>query len=315
MKDRDSKTQNTGSNTVDPTDLEAVKVAYRNILGEDVDGEMDWDLFAAIQSQLHTLQYEYEIYEQSYYARYPFGEVFREAVEQLTEWTDNTSGPPELFQELLTCPEPVRKLFSDCRAMKKFVADQLVDYARIQEFHEGYMENLSDAHFFSKSDWEKIIQIESYLYQRDPRNGMEAALTAMEELRPVIAKGLHDMRTDVCRLYNEAFDRLEREAALKNVTCDMYANRRHTIASINACHSIRELEEFRRNLPIFKSQELVRILTATPDATEPATEAVSYAVTGVLLRIRNEDELNEYLEKLRKEMLSILETNRVIDLK
>jgi hypothetical protein len=145
MKDRDSKTQNTGSNTVDPTDLEAVKVAYRNILGEDVDGEMDWDLFAAIQSQLHTLQYEYEIYEQSYYARYPFGEVFREAVEQLTEWTDNTSGPPELFQELLTCPEPVRKLFSDCRAMKKFVADQLVHYARIQEFHEGYMENLSDA--------------------------------------------------------------------------------------------------------------------------------------------------------------------------
>lgn len=315
MKDRDSKTQNTGSNPVDPTDLEAVKVAYRNVLGEDVDGEMDWDLFAAMQSQLHTLQYEYEIYEQSYYARYPFGEIFREAVEQLTEWTDNTSGPPELFQELLACPEHVRKLFSDCRAMKKFVADQLVDYARIQEFHEGHMENLSDAYFFSKSDLEKLIQVDSYLCQRDPRTGMEAALTAMEELRPIIANGLQDLRTDVCRMYNETFDQLEREAAKKGISVDMYENRRQTIANINACHSIRELEEFRRNLPIFKSQELVRILTASPDQNDSATEAVSYSVTGVLLRIRSEVELNEYLDKLRKEMLSILVSKRVIDLK
>jgi hypothetical protein len=301
------------NNPVDPKGLEAVKAACRNFLGE-VDGETEQSLFASLRAKILTLQYEYQKHARRYYARYSFGAVFQDAAEQLTVWMAIPDSY-ELFENLTTHSEQHNELFDECKAIKKFLAARLVDYERIQEFHHFYAVNLSEAYFFGKADWEKIMIIEHYTNQRDPRNGMEAALTAMEELKPVIAKGLQSLRTDVCTIYNEIFDSLEKEAADTNVSCDIYANRRKTIANINACNNTRLLAEFRGNAFTFRLLELRRILNAGPDTQESATDVVSYSVTGVLLRISNEKELNYYLAKLRKEMMSILLSQRVIDLK
>ena len=298
---------------IDQSVLDAVVQAYKVIFNDNLAGTTDKntlydDLIAAFKKKLD----EHQLWENDYYGKYPFGNCFHKATHQLNQWIQ-TRDIKKLFETLIEEQEESKKLFDTAKAIQDFMSRALNDYREMMEFVRAQNDNVK---MLSEEHIEKVRKINQFLGEEDPRNDFRHIKKAYDEVQQALKDKLKEFRQETIDVYERIFDELEQEANKKNVDAAAYANREYILNKIKKLDSLSALKNEFLNANNFKSLQLEKIIEAIPvEAGSVAKEPQSYYVSRKASTIENEEELDQYLKELRKDMLALLQQNKTIIIK
>ena len=149
----------------------------------------------------------------------------------------------------------------------------------------------------------------------------------MDELKKAILDFVADLQKKATDHYNRIFDELEVEADNRKVDrITALPDRETKLQQIKKSHSISELQLSEANASSYKSNLVEVILKqqgerqaaderAKGNSKSKAAEPVPFYISRVKASITNEAELNEFLDKLKTDMLKLLQENKTIIIK
>jgi hypothetical protein len=297
---------------IDQSILDNVVVAYKNIFNESIKNATDKnilyeDLIAALERKLQQQQ----SLESTYYGKYPFGKCFQESVKQLTDWIQ-TRDLKKLFNRFIEDQEASKALFDLSKGIEDFAARALKDVQEIKAFMRDHNDNFK---LLSTEVMEKVTKINAFLLLEDPRKEFRHIKKAYDEVKQALNDHLVDLKKEVKALYEDAFKELEAEATKRKVGKDKYADKDYTLGGIDNITSLATLKNKQLSVDVFKNTELQKIIAATETGSGGAAESETYYVTRGATTISTTEELEAYLEKVRKDMTQLLIEKKTIILK
>jgi hypothetical protein len=298
---------------IDQVILDGVVTAYKAIFNETLPAATDKNiLFEDLVSALQKKLSKHQELETAYYGKYPFGNCFKKAVKQLNEWVQ-TRDLKKLFTYFTDAQDTSKELFDLTKGMEDFAARSLNDVIDIQ----GFMRDNNDNFKTLPADaLEKVKSINSFLALEDPRREFRHVKKAYDEVKKALNDHLVELKKVVKALYEDAFKELEVEATKRKVSKDKYADKEYTLNGINNLSSLESLRNKQLSVGHFKDAELEKIIAATVTATgQVVSEPQAYYVTRGATTISTKEELDAYLEKVRKEMTKLIIENKTIILK
>ena len=167
----------------------------------------------------------------------------------------------------------------------------------------------------AEEDIEKMKKLNAFLSQEDPRAAFRHIKKAYDEVQYALEAKLTDLKKEVKALYEEAFKVLEDEASKQKVSNGKYAEKEYTLNGIDNTSSLAALQTKKLSIDNFKSEELKKIIAAAETGSGGVKEPETYYVSRGATTISSVDELENYLEKLRKEMTQLLVDKKTIILK
>lgn len=297
---------------IDQSVLDDVVIAFKEIFNETLPGATDKNtLYENLLNALgKKLQWHQDL-EKTYYGKFPFGNCFQTGTQQLSTWVQ-TRDIKKLFTTLIEGQEQAKELFDQTKAMDDFIRRALEEYRSFSAFVREHNENVK---MLGQEEKEKVKKINEFLSLEDPRKEFRHIKKAYQEILLALKEKLTELKTEVRTLYEEAFDELEKEAVKHNVSVDKYTDKDYTLGSIERINSLSALQNKKLNIDNFKSEELKKIIASSIKATGEVNEPRTYYVSRGATTISSVDELEVYLEKLRKEMTQLLIDKKTIILK
>lgn len=306
---------------IDQSTIDETAFAFRDIFNRDLIGTTDGnELYQLLLEELKKEQGQYQPLEDEYHGAYPFGHCFHEAAKMLTRWA-GTRDPKALFNTIRSEKDTAKTLLDTAKGMKEFAAQHRKDYDAISQFYKTNRENIRE---LDPDAQEKAGKIDAFLRAEDPRSDYRHIRKAYEEVKTALQDHKKQLLEQVLELYKQVFTELENEKAKLGVIEDLgfFADQARTLQSIQNLDSIAQLENKRLSADHFKSEQLdvlLRYAAAKPaDPGKPQTrvgEPKEYYITRLMSTISNEQQLEEYLTKARREMLELLRQNKTIIIK
>ena len=297
---------------IDQLVLDNVVKAYKTVFNETLNSSTDKntlyeDLVAALNKKLK----KHQDLEKLYFGKYPFGTCFQTGTQKLTSWVQ-TRDLKKLFDRIIEEQDEAKELFDLTKAMDDFALKNLKDYNEIKIFVRENNENFK---MLSRDDLEKVKKINAFLELEDPRREYRHIKKAHDEVKKALHDKLVELKLEVKKVYADVFHDLEKEAAKRKVDTSSYADKEYTINGIDNISSLATLKNKQLSADEFKSRELQKIIAATPAGIGGASESETYYVTRGATTISTAEELEAYLEKVRREMTQILINHKTIILK
>lgn len=304
---------------IDQTTIDATLIAFREVFNRDLPATTDSnELFDMLIDEIAKEKAIYQPLEDTYAGNYHFGESFHKTVKLLNSWSAKRD-PKSLFAAFKEDKDDAKKLLDDAKGIADFAHKNEKDYNAIRKFHGNNTENFLQ---LSPVDQEKAEKIGSFLKLTDPRREYRHIRKAYDEVK----KALNDLRknltTEVVKLYEAAFDDLEKEAKNKGVhEANVYADRERIIANIKSIDAIAQLSNKKLDVNNFKAEQIKAIIeyaaksSATTSSGSTVGEPEVYYVSNVITTISNEEELEVFLSKVKKEMSDILKKDKTIIIK
>ncbi len=298
---------------IDQTILDGVITAYKAIFNESLPPATDKnilfeDLIAALSRKLT----KHQELETTYYGKYNFGNCFQKGVKQLTDWVQ-TRDLKKLFTYFIEDQEASKELFDLTKGMEDFAARSLKDVIEIHAFMRDNNDNFKT---LPKETLEKVKSINAFLDLEDPRREFRHIKKAYDEVKKALNDHLVQLKKDVKALYEKAFKELEAEATKRKVDKSKYTDRDYTLGGIDNISSLAALRNKELSVTQFKDAELEKIIAATVTANgQVVSEPQAYYVTRGATTISTKEELDAYLEKVRKDMTKLIIENKTIILK
>jgi hypothetical protein len=298
---------------IDQLLLDEVVSSYKTIFNETLPGSTDKnELFDYLIQALNKKLLLIQPLEKDFHGKYPFGNCFQSAVNQLTKWISNRD-PKKLFKSFAESTEQSKELFDLTKGMEDFINATLRDYKVLKTFVNDNKENFKE---LAKEDQEKAQKIEDFLLLEDPRREFRHVKKAYDELADALKSHTSELKKEVKQTYEVIFVELEKEAVKRKVTADSYSSKEYVINGIDNLNSIAQLKNKKLSAANFKSGELQKIIAATPViAGAKVAESAPYYLTRGVSTITTEAEMEDYLQKIRGEMLALLKENKTIILK
>jgi hypothetical protein len=298
---------------IDQLLLDEVVTSYKTIFNEAIPTSTDKNelfdyLIEALNKKLRLIQ----PLENDFYGKYPFGNCFQNAVHQLTSWISNRD-PKKLFKSFAESTDQSKELFDLTKGMEDFINAALREYKVLRTFATDNKENFKE---LAIEDQEKAQKIVDFLLLEDPRREFRHIKKAYDELADALKIFTSELKKDVQQTYEAIFLELENEATKRKVTADKYTDKEYVINGIDSLNSIAQLKNKKLSATNFKSVELQKIIEATPVAAgAKVAESAPYYIARGVSTINTEAEMEDYLQKIREEMLTLLRENKTIILK
>ncbi len=298
---------------IDQAILDNVVLAYKIVFNESLSAATDKnilfeDLIAALSKKLK----KHQGLETTYFGKYPFGNCFQKGVKQLTDWVQ-TRDLKKLFDNFIENKDESKELFDLTKGIEDFAHNALHDISEIKTFMRDNNDNFKTS---SSDVKEKVKTINTFLDSEDPRREFRHVKKAFDEVKKALNDHLVDLKKVVKALYEDAYKELELEANKRKVSKDKYADKDYTINGIDNLSSLESLKNKQLSVGQFKDAELERIIAATVTAVgEEKSEPQAYYVTKGATTISTTEELEVYLEKLRKDMTKLIIEKKTMILK
>ena len=297
---------------IDQAILDGVVTAYKAVFNESLHNATDKnilfeDLIAALKSKLT----KHQELERAYYGKYPFGNCFQKGVKQLTDWVQ-TRDLKKLFTYFIEDQDASKELFDLTKGMEDFAAKALNDVREIQVFMRDNNENFKT---LSLDVLEKVKSINAFLDLEDPRREFRHVKKAYDEVKKALNDHLLDLKKVVKSLYEDAFKELDSFGEQQKVSKEKYADKEYLINGIDTVSSLATLKNRELSVTDFKSKQLEIIIAATETGSGQAAESETYYVTKGATTISTTEELEVYLEKVRRDMTKLIIENKTIILK
>jgi len=295
---------------IDQTILDNTVQSYNTIFNDKMAVATDGnELFAAIINSVNGYIDDFKALETKF-RTYPFGAPFMETVNLLSNWTNNRD-PKKLFNEITEGESAAKELVDKTRKIGDYLVRTFEEYKTIKAFYESSNDNFKE---LSQDDQDKGELLKTFLQEEDVTAQFRHAKKAYEELKSSISSYLKDLRVEVVKVYEDIFEELDKQAATRACPRGQYAQKDYTINGIENLSSITSLKNKRLSAGNFKAAELAKILAYTP-AGEAAEATAEYRVASGTSVIKNQEELDKYLEGLRTNMEKILAENKTIIIK
>lgn len=299
--------------------IDEILMAFREIFNRDLVSTTDGnELFDMIKDELGKELDTYQLLEDNYSGNYHFGASFHQTVKLLMTWL-NKRDPKSLFSAIRDEQAEAKILLDDAKGIGAFADKNHKDYDSIYKFYEKNRDNFLQ---LSPGDQEKAEKIGSFLKLTDPRREYRHIRKAYDEVKKALTDLKKNLTSEVTKSYEVVFKELEKEAKRKGVTeSNVYANRDSVLSQIKRIDSIAQLNNKKLNVQNFKSEQIETIIGFA--AASPATAASGgqvgepefYNVSDVIATISNEEELEDFISKVRKDMSAMLKKGKTIIIK
>jgi hypothetical protein len=303
------------SEEIDQDILDKVLTGYKNIFNETLSGDhIQTDQNKLFEVLKHTLSKKETSFSEleSHYKKYAFGSCFSEAKKAMNQ-LGQVADLKKLFLAITEDQEQLKELADTTKAIEAFALSSLTKYTEIKSFV-----NLNNDNFklLLDDDLEKVRKINQFFISKDPRKEFRHIVKAFDELENAISSKILEFKDKAVQEYEAVFKELEIEATKRKVAQSVYSDKEYTINGIKNLTSLSGLKNKFLEATNFKAKELEKIIKATPVAAgDRAAESATYYVTKGISTITTEKELDQYLLKLRREMLQLLKDKKNIIIK
>ena len=290
-------------------------LAYKNIFNETLTGDQittdQNKLFDTLQHHFSKKEANVSILE-SNFSKYAFGTCFTELKKVLNQCT-HIADLKKLFRTIVEDQEQLKELVDKVKAIEEFATNRLTKFIEIKTFVNVNNDNFK---LLSEDDLDKVKKINRFFTLEDPRKEFRHIVKAYDELKDAISAKIEDLKDKAVKAYEAVFNELEVEATKRKVSKTIYSDKDYTINGIKDLTSLSGLKNKFLEAANFKAAELEKIIKATPVAAgSKVAESSIYYVTKGISTITTEKELEEYLLKLRREMLKLLKDKKNIIIK
>jgi hypothetical protein len=269
-------------------------------------------MFEILSIALSVKMQRIKPFEADYFGKYPFGICFQRSIQQLTTWT-TIRDPKRLFLDICGSKDFAKELFDIEKGIEDFINNNFKDYSTLSSFCENNKENFKE---FSSENQTKAKIITDFLLLEDPRKDFRHAKKAYEELSQALKDLTVELKKEVKSIYDLIFNELEQEAIKLNVSAVVFENRDSTLNAIDSISSIAQLKNKKLSASNVKSDQLEKIIAAIP--VPPGGTSVTsapYHISKGVSTISNETEMEDFLQKVKSDMLKLLKENKTIILK
>jgi hypothetical protein len=298
---------------IDQALLDDVVSAFKYIFNENIPTSTDGnEMFEILSNGLSAKMQRIKPFEADYFGKYPFGICFQRSIQQLTTWT-TIRDPKRLFQDICGSKDFAKELFDIEKGIEDFINNNFKDYSTLSSFCENNKENFKE---FSDENQTKAKIITDFLLLEDPRKDFRHAKKAYEELSQALKDLTVELKKEVKSIYDLIFNELEQEAIKLNVSAVVFENRDSTLNAIDSISSIAQLKNKKLSASNVKSDQLEKIIAAIP--VPPGGTSVTsapYHISKGVSTISNETEMEDFLQKVKSDMLKLLKENKTIILK
>jgi hypothetical protein len=298
---------------IDQALLDEVVAAYKHIFNENISTSSDGnEMFETLTNSLSVKSKRIQPFESDYFGKYPFGGSFQKSIQQLTTWT-TIRDPKRLFQDFIGSKDFTKELFDTEKGIEDFINNNFKDYTILSSFCENNKENFKE---FSTENQTKAKTITDFLLLEDPRKDFRHAKKAFEELSQALKDLTAELKKEVKSIYNSIFDELEQEAIKLNVSASVFESRNTVLNAIDSVNSIAQLKNKKLSASNFKSDQLEKIIAAIPvPPGGSGSTSAPYHISKGVSTISNEVEMEDFLQKVKSDMLKLLKDNKTIILK
>ncbi|MHA8066291.1 BREX system P-loop protein BrxC [Aquirufa sp. ROCK2-A2] len=298
---------------IDQVLLDDVVSAFKYIFNETISTSSDGnEMFETLSKLLSTKIQQIQPFEKEYFGKYPFGGSFQKSKQQLTTWTD-VRDPKRLFQDFIASKDSAKELFDTEKGIEDFINNNFKDYTALSSFCENNKENFKE---FSAENQTKAKTITDFLLLEDPRKDFRHAKKAYEELNQALKDLTAELKKEVKSIYISIFDELEQEAIKLNVSAAVFESRDTVLNAIDSINSIAQLKNKKLNASNFKSDQLEKIIASIPvPPGGSGSISAPYHISKGVSTISNEAEMEDFLQKVKSDMLKLLKDNKTIILK
>ena len=298
---------------IDQALLDEVVAAYKHIFNENISTSSDGnEMFETLTNSLSVKSKRIQPFESDYFGKYPFGGSFQKSIQQLTTWT-TIRDPKRLFQDFIGSKDFTKELFDTEKGIEDFINNNFKDYTILSSFCENNKENFKE---FSAENQAKAKIITDFLLLEDPRKDFRHAKKAYEELSQALKALTAELKKEVKLIYISIFDELEQEAIKLNVSASIFESRDIVSNAIDSVNSIAQLKNKKLSASNFKSDQLEKIIAAIPvPPGGSGSTSAPYHISNGVSTISNEAEMEDFLNKVKSDMLKLLKDNKTIILK
>lgn len=298
---------------IDQAILDATIQAYKRVFNQQLAACTDGgELMEMLQADFKK-RLDRASHLENTYRRFPFAQAFSDARQQLVSW-ENQRKMLALFNDLIEREEALKELFDRFRGLEDFATNRIKEYQSIEDFFE---KNRDYFRQLDEEDLKKVKPIEDFLGSRDPRNELRHVMKAKAELEKALLALIESTRNRVLALYTQALEELKVEAEKRMLNLDDFVKKEQFIERLERLPSLGLLKDEELNLSTFKSTYINRLIQRRSelDGKGNTQETVEYQVQRKASTIENEEQLEEFIRKLRTDLTAYLKDKKTIIIK
>ena len=286
----------------------AYTTIFNKTLIEDSDPNL---LFAEIKKNIKIIAEENNRYNGDYTTT-PFGihfSNFSKILGRISEIRDQK----ELFEYLIKYKDANKELNDKCKETVDFISNQYSKYQVIKDFANANLKNF-DA--LEDTDLEKAEILKKYFLTDDmPGEKFPQINKIHKELSVSLKDLVGDLLTKAKGIYEVLYKDIERQAEeMKVAEPGVYTAKDYKLNSIAKLSNISDLRFEISNADEFKSKSIQDIIEFS-NRRNGGDSRNTVVITGLDTVIKNEEDLDRYISKLRERLLAGLKENKILIIK
>jgi hypothetical protein len=241
----------------------------------------------------------------------PFTHILDEAINLMEEWAA-LRNPQQFFETIVSAREEAANLFDQCKSVKTFADDQFDNYKACVEFYHANHDNFA---FLTEEQRRTMEALKKILSDQEPWEHIPSYLKMMRTLKGQLGECRTALIGSIKEKYHTVFTELEKYADSVNVKRESFAAEETTIARLTASNNLYALKASLSTESFYNEQMacIDRAIPALPtpsnDSGTPApksavrTRRMIHLNTHTPHPLRTEDDVNQYLQSLKEQIM------------
>ena len=311
--------------------LQAWSAIFNEATGSASDGN---SLFDSLKLKLQNKYAEWNDVKEKC-ENYPFAKPVSHLIDELHKW-QIIREPQRLFETLIATKETMPALIDRCHSIQEFTTKQLEKYEQCLLFCN---ENRTNFGSLDDNDQAKATELIQYFMRENPADGFPVIKKITEELKAALDMKIKDLRAEVLDRYETGFRDLYAlidELDLPNTVC---ANDDYKLDELKKLKDILPLENAKLQADKYfdgerrkalmageqekqrRQREAARKSVTDGHAFVPipvpvvAETTVDYTPVKPKKLLSTKEDVDDYIENIRAELMELIRENRQIYIK
>lgn len=293
--------------------LKEVKDAFRKIFNHDLKEESD--ILALVNEIKKNANAKKEHYSEltDKYSAYPFRKhfhTFSKVLQKITEIRDSKA----LFDHLVKFEEEFKGYHDNCKQVEDFLNDQFDKYNTIKDFTT---ENRNNFDSLDETEEKKGETLREYFSKDElPWDIFPQIKIIYKELSKCLKSLVEELKKDAEKTYDEIYKDLETQVKQLKIkeTDVLYQSKESKLKAIVDEKNLSNLKLLISQASDFKAKSIQNILSYKAKS-EGKKEKDTVVIDDLSTVIQDEEDLDNYIAKLKKRLLDQLKANKIIIIK
>ncbi|MEX2231756.1 MAG: BREX system P-loop protein BrxC [Cyclobacteriaceae bacterium] len=308
---------------IDNTKLYEVVLTVNRIFNESVLEARETDANVLFRKLIGFLKLKTDEAEAllNNHAGYPFSIHLRNYHARLKQLADRRD-KKQLFEDLLSKSSDLQPVSDHFKVTREFIEDQFGEYKKIKSFTDENAGNFSSLEETAEQKGQRLI---SYFHSDEkPQDAFREVKGIHKELSKAIHDLIKKLKEDALEKYNQVFDSLELKVKELGLEGNYLPDRDYRLNKIKALNSIPELKLEISNGGAFETEIISKLYDLKADQ-DKAKGKSSKSITFVsmvndgggvnFIEIKNEEELEKFIEDFRKRVQAELKKNKIVGIR